>query len=852
MHPRRFLGMVLRLGILAALATIAFGQVRQQPAYVWIETTAAGDLRGTLTIPLATAPAGLPATFARAIGCDVADLKKLSYESRIVVECPAHRTSALTLHAAVGLAELTPLLREAGLPGIDFVLTTPHFSWLRLDPAIAPQPGSSGAYYRTHYSLDEAPQQITIDGGFDIRQLKALAACAAGFILAPLLLLLLRPSDPLRLRVQMEAILVLAWIGWIWALLRADAGTLLSFLFGHGPMGPLLALMVPPLIAAWVGSRVAAMQFVRLAPDGIDNVDHYRRTRFWTGAAVACFLSMMLNLLLSTSSDPFGSLLVGSVLTLVCVICLRRVGRGGSRPLAEGDLRRRIFELAARAGVKLRNVSILTSSNQPGPVAFGASWGVIFFNEGLLRHLSRREVDAVVCHELSHVRPGKRSLRVVIWMLLVVLIVATKLVPHFTLNFVPLILLAIYFLFKFWRRKAEYQADLDSVRWSGYPEAMITGLARVSYAHGMPLEWHPPISWMMAHPATMDRFRAIARAGSLSDARIAELIEESRHEPADHYEEAAAALVGEDAAFSPTLRQRMRTRLNVFVALAPIGFGLPAAWLLERSGLPWWTVIAAGSLLTILGIYLGYEWIAGSVRATVKQRALARHGAGLFVGFSPAAEPRVFDGMYHYDLGMLRFVDQGLEFVGDRTHFTLDRRQVRRVWLGKGARHWTPRKVVYVECQPSTESAVVVFSLQSLEARFWPSTVRMARRLHRRIAEWYQSPAASTAPPLPCPILRVEGGPPTSFTVRSALRTVGVYCVVALFLSFGKNWIDPSGGLPDVSQTFSPVAVCGLAALFLVWPNLRRGRPAPPISGSNGTPADDKAPLKAEATSSSS
>lgn len=61
MHFRRFLGMMVRLGMPLALATIAFGQVRQQPANLWVETTATDEVHGTLTIPMASGPAELPA-----------------------------------------------------------------------------------------------------------------------------------------------------------------------------------------------------------------------------------------------------------------------------------------------------------------------------------------------------------------------------------------------------------------------------------------------------------------------------------------------------------------------------------------------------------------------------------------------------------------------------------------------------------------------------------------------------------------------------------------------------------------------------------------------------------------------
>ena len=353
---------------------------------------------------------------------------------------------------------------------------------------------------------------------------------------------------------------------------------------------------------------------------------------------------------------------------------------------------------------------------------------------------------------------------------------------------------------------------------------MITGLARVSHAHGIPLEWGAPISWMMAHPSIMDRIRAIARAGGVNDSRIAELLEYSRRDPEDHYVEADAALVPEDAVFSPTMRKRLQMRLTLYVLLSPIIFGLPAVWLLERLALPWWAVLTVGSLLSMLAMYVGFEWVVASDRDMVRQRVVARHGQGVFAGFSPAAEPRLFDGTYHYDLGIVRFVDDALEFVGDRASFRLDRRLVRRVWFGDGPRHWTTRKVVYIECQPSPEAGPVIFSLQSFEAWFWPSTVTMAKRLYREVEEWRKASSSSPEPAQPCPLPQVEGIPETFISFRTAFRSIGIYCGLAFFLASLGTWFNGPKGFWDPSEVLCPVGVCGVLALFLMWPRLRWGR----------------------------
>ncbi len=226
----------------------------------------------------------------------------------------------------------------------------------------------------------------------------------------------------------------------------------------------------------------------------------------------------------------------------------------------------------------------------------------------------------------------------------------------------------------------------------------------------------------------------------------------------------------------------------------------------------------------MLATYLGCEWVMGSVRDTVKRRTVARYGPGVFAGFSPAAEPRVFDGMYHYDLGVVRFVDDALEFAGDRARFTLDRRMAQRIWLGEGPTHWTPRKVVYIECQLSPETRPVIFSLQSLEAWFWPSTVTMAKQLYQQVEEWHKASSSSSGPPPPCALPQVEGSPEPYYSLRTAFRSLCIYSAIALSLGSLGTSFDGSKPFSYLSDTFCPPAVCGMLALVLMWPRLRWGR----------------------------
>jgi len=805
---------MLRLATLVSIAAIASCWALEQPAWIQIDVTRGGEVHGTLTLPGGAQPGQLPAAFARAFGCPPARGPESSqWDTRITVHCRAPRPTALTFHAAVHLAEIAPMLHEAGVEQVNVVLTAPRTRVACVEPGGFHSEWQA-SYHLGRYFGGQLPSELAIDGGFEIGQARGLAAGALALILLPFLLLILRPSDALRLRAYTEVIFVFGYIGWIWVLLRFEGGALLSFAAGGRDAVPFAAMLAPPLIAVWIGSRLAAWQHARIVRDGTDPA-RYRTLRFWSGALATSIASVFLNVLLTPSSGLWA-FPAGIVLALACVLRIRAIGRGSSHPAPQGDLRNRAFALAMKAGVRLRGVSILTSPTPRPPLALAARWGVVMLNEGLLRRLSRREVDAVICHELSHLRPVKRPAMILVYALLVASVMAAQWMPALT-EAVPLALVAVYFAIKSWRRGMEYAADLDAVRWSGDPEALITGLTRVSLAHGMPLDWNAPIAWMMAHPSTMARIRLIAQSGSVSEARVSQLLEEARLPAADSYE-AAPPSVPEDAAFSPALRKRLKTRLTAFLLVSPIAIGFPVSWLLQRAGLGWWAVLIAGTVLSALVMNYATDWLASSVRSIVKRRAVARYGSGVFAGISLGAEPRLFDGFYHYDLGLVRFTGDALEFAGDRARFTLGRWMVQRVWLGAGPRHWTPRKLVFIECRPVPDRTVI-FSLQSLEARFWPGTISAANRLHERIDRWVREKSVEPAAPLPCDLPAVEGVPSNGISPQTAVRSIAIYSGIAFLLATLTN-ISAS---MDFSGAFCAMAVCGFLALFLVWPNLRLG-----------------------------
>src|SRR5262249_54947590 len=154
----------------------------------------------------------------------------------------------------------------------------------------------------------------------------------------------------------------------------------------------------------------------------------------------------------------------------------------------------RCFELAGRVGTKLEQLYLLPSGRGRLVNAFASSGNLVLLSELLVRKLTRREVDAVVAHELGHLaeKHVKKARGCLGFILLAVfgtglLVLAAKMGWHkwvdlerwwFPAVGVPILLVITLGTYR--TRRWERVADAAAVRLTGDPEALITGLAKVS------------------------------------------------------------------------------------------------------------------------------------------------------------------------------------------------------------------------------------------------------------------------------------------------------------------------------------------------------------------------------------
>jgi hypothetical protein len=115
----------------------------------------------------------------------------------------------------------------------------------------------------------------------------------------------------------------------------------------------------------------------------------------------------------------------------------------------------------------------------------------------------------------------------------------------------------------------------------------------------------------------------------------------------------------------------------------------------------------------------------------------------LFVGFSPAAEVRVYENNYAWDVGIV-FVDgDRFCFIGEQTRFALKKDQITDMKLDKEAIGWRTTERVYVSWSDSEQNLSGTFNLHPYSARSLHQSARKVKELFGRLKQWRQAGSES-------------------------------------------------------------------------------------------------------------
>jgi Zn-dependent protease with chaperone function len=621
------------------------------------------------------------------------------------------------------------------------------------------------------------------------------------------------------------------WLAWL-AFVTGGAATRVADLLPFGNEWRAVAMMaialVPPASVAVAAAVFAHPVWRRLRGAEFTLGETVVQTALQVGASLGLLGGLgVAFLMFLTGHARFGIGAAVAALALLAGLTQARIAlaRENAEALTSGELRDRLFALAAEAKVKLRQFYVVPMRRARIANAFAVRNNVVMVTDHLLEHLSCREVDAVLAHEITHLQHGHPKKLALALGAGVALSVVTPL-PLPGLVAVPVSILAAIVFVYFMSRRFEWTADAGAVRLTGDPEAMISALARLNHLNHVPLEWGSWSERWLTHPSTRRRAEAIARIGGIAPGRVAELL---RGEPSadPHYEVAA-----ENAA-PPVFSTAFKARTMASVGWTMLSlYGLAAAGtvaIATRAGVP------RGGLFALVALaVIAVTLLATNLLSTRPYRRLCRElparladegfrlddAHAQFVGLAPDAEPRLYEHFSDWDVGMLVLTRQHLSYVGERTRFTLLRAHVRQVRLVGGLPGWLPVRRVLVTWRDDGRGLEGTLNLRDAASRTLLAVTPDARRLLARIEAWRDA-ADPDAPALP-PIV---AGPPRFGEVTSVsphslatARTLPAKVLLVTLLVAGASALFGLPLAPWRPGFADALAGALIALMFQRWP----------------------------------
>ena len=484
--------------------------------------------------------------------------------------------------------------------------------------------------------------------------------------------------------------------------------------------------------------------------------------------------------------------------------------------LSIGELRDAAFQMANRLGVKLQQIYVLPAGKAQMANAFARSGNTIAFTDYLLQRMTRREVNYILGHELTHLRLRHlRKLSTAIVGCVVFCILAQEWLGAFLPGSVFLRSAAFFVVMTtgtyFWSRRFEFEADAGAVEATGDPQAAISALFKLASLNLHPLQWSKWSEKWLTHPSTLRRAQAIARKARIPLERLAEIAQTAVSEDA-HYPIPASAMSGNKLHSSSQKVSDVRR-----IAFAVLGARLlvPAAFALIVKFVPMSPssdrlVYLLGAMATFAGILLLINFLSARRFGLLipqlqgkfeKEGVQVEAWSGIPASLAPGALPRSYEGHMHWDLGFLFLEGDRICYWGEESRIALRREQISEIKLGLGAPHLFRMQRVYIAWRDVERSTCGVFSLGSAEPGTLLAVRRRTRELFVRLLQWHKESASprSLAQPfesLATPELRnVTGASPLRLrkatgVIRELYRTAFFAAGVALVAGLPFHIVD--------------------------------------------------------------
>jgi Zn-dependent protease with chaperone function len=635
---------------------------------------------------------------------------------------------------------------------------------------------------------DAIPDFVTVRFGISPKSVARAEYTLLGVLLLPLLLIFWMGRKALSSEAQDKAVvwftymrylqwtLNLSLLGWWIAADSLHLVQILQSLSAGTRIAPIWGYAVTPNIVNWFPPAIIWVLCFALSHP----VQEKLRGLTWTRGELAmqgiysfCASLLPLALFLTGLSTMVRSSLRTGMLWMVAAFAVAIIASRarqkflGMQPqaLTTGDLRDRAFAMARQLNVKLQQVYIIPSGKGQMANAFARKGNVISFTDFLLHRMTRREVNYVLGHEMTHLKlghPGKLAMAAVVSYF--VAFTSTSFAePFLHLSAVPryALIIAIVTLGPyFWSRRFEYAADAGAVEVTGDPEAAISALFKLAQLNMLPIHWSNWSEKWLTHPSSLRRAQAIARKAGIPLERVPEIAQVAAAAD-DHY--VLPETVAAGAKVHSTHKKQGGSLRVAFTMLAlliftPASFALLANRFLLNS--PFRIVLfLAGLAATIATYYASANFLPPmrlpSVVDSLKTK-LAQEGIqadawdGVFVGFSPAAAPRSYEQNTNWDLGCLFLRSDRLCYWGEETKFSLRPDQITAITLAPGMPSLLPPWRIYFAWKDDELGTSGVFNIGCINGA---STLRLreqSSKLAERLKTWWKAPA--TTRPLPGPL----------------------------------------------------------------------------------------------------
>ena len=679
--------------------------------------------------------------------------------------------------ALEGIVDLAPIARKlAPSERIQFWINYPRMGIASLSTPMEERPERMRVIDTAQFEAGSVPPPIYYRFGYRPDQLAGVYLPLVALALA--LTLLSAIMSRMRLAGLSRSVFLLGTILWMGAAAQLQAGDLVHLLLYGNPWANFAALFVlcwPPLLCVAAGVAMG-----RGKP-----ADGKSGNGFGEVLGGFAIIPLILTCVIGALPSMMEQNWIVAVPWLVAAPLFAFLRRGWIRArsgasviqLSGGELNERVLALVAKARRPPIKVFVSFSARSQLSTAFTLLGKSIFLTAPLVRSLSKREVDAVVAHELAHFNHSSRGQWTALGLAMVLFgTPVSGILLSLPGGLLGSMLLPLTVLFAALRgaRTREFAADASAAALTADPRAMISSLARISRNNKIPLELNAAAEWLSTHPSTRKRIHALAAAARLTPSEVESLC--NSDDPGDPYELPAEEAVG--VIFTPAWQKMNAGVYGWAVLLGSSAAGLFVAWLLYRT-------VGAGTMQLLGGMALGCLLTKGlaamlmsSNYARLRRKLEAKLGVhGQLVGLAVDSEPRMYDGRRFSDAGLLWFAGGRLCYRSERTTIELNPADVVDVgMIAASPANWVRLvPVVRFHRPESSESnsgepnsgELAAFILHPL------SWLAANRRLFNSIERW-RATQTSSQPTSLGGFNRIAGRPFARIPIAAVLPSIGI------------------------------------------------------------------------------